>query len=149
MKQVTKLKMKAVLENVPVVIECVTKAARAAGIGAHSLYQIQLAVDEACANVIEHAYEGMEPGDMEVSCCLNDQAFCIRVRDWGKGFVPEDIPEPDVDAPLEERCLGGLGMFLMRQAMDQVDYAFDPESGNELTLTKRLQDAEEQCQAGH
>ena len=149
MQQVTKLKVKAVLENVPLAIDCVTKAARAAGIGDHTLYQIQLAVDEACANVVQHAYEGTEPGDMEVSCCLDDQAFCIRVRDWGRGFVPEDVPEPDVDAPLEERCLGGLGMFLMKQAMDRVDYTFDPELGNELTLTKRLQGAEKRCQAGN
>jgi anti-sigma regulatory factor (Ser/Thr protein kinase) len=147
MNKTVKLRMKAVLENVPLAIDCVTKTAQAGGIDGHTLYQIQLAVDEACANVVQHAYEGMEPGDMEVSCCLDDQALRIRVRDWGRGFDPEDVPEPDVDAPLEERCLGGLGLFLMKQAMDRVDYELDPVLGNELTMTKRLQCAEERCPA--
>ncbi len=88
MKQVSTIKMKAVLENVPVAINCVTKAVQAGRLDGHTIYQIQLAVDEACANVVQHAYEDMEPGSMEVSCCLDDQTLCIRERDWGKGFVP-------------------------------------------------------------
>lgn len=139
MKQVTKLTLKAILENVPVAMECVAESARAAGLDEQVLCQIQVAVDEACANVVAHAYGGMEPGNMEVSCQIEDQCLVIRVRDWGKGFAPNDVPEPDVTAPLEERCLGGLGLFLIRQFMDEVSYTFDAEQGNELTMIKRLQ----------
>jgi anti-sigma regulatory factor (Ser/Thr protein kinase) len=103
------------------------------------LYDIQLAVDEACANVVYHAYRGMEPGDMEVSCCLDGPELVIRVRDWGRSFDPASVPEPDLDAPLEERALGGLGLFLLKQVMDQIQYTFDPEEGNELKMVKRLQ----------
>lgn len=138
MKQVATLKVKAVLESVPLAIDCVTQSARAAGFDAHSLYQIQLAVDEACSNVVDHAYADLEPGDMEVSCCLDAQTLVIRVRDWGKGFNPDNVPEPDVHAPLEERTLGGLGLFLMKQVMDHVLFTFDPERGNELMMVKRL-----------
>ena len=106
------------------------------------LDQLQLAVDEACANVVEHSYAGMEPGDVEVSCGFDDECLVIQVRDWGRSFVPEDVPEPDVDAPLAERSLGGLGLFLLRQCMDQVEFSFDDKDGNELTMTKRLQGAE-------
>jgi serine/threonine-protein kinase RsbW len=139
MKQVAKHRMKAVLENVPKVIDCVAQSAREAGFDEQDLYGIQLAVDEACANVVQHAYAGQAPGDMEVSCSFDDQMLVIRVRDWGRGFVPEDVPEPDIDAPLEERCLGGLGLFLIGQFMDQVQYMLDPQRGNEITMTKRLQ----------
>lgn len=142
MKQRSKLRVGAVLENVALVIDCVTEAAQAAGLDDHTIYELQLAVDEACANVVHHAYEGVEPGDMEISCDLDAQTLTICVRDWGAGFTPGDVPEPDVDAPLEERALGGLGLFLIRQVMDQVCYECDPERGNELTMTKRLQVAE-------
>jgi serine/threonine-protein kinase RsbW len=146
MKQIAKLRFKAELENVSTAIDCVTKSAQEAGFDEGVLYQLQLAVDEACANVIHHAYKGMEPGDIEVACSFDDQRLVIRVRDWGRSFVPEDIPEPDVEAPLEERSLGGLGLFLIRQCMDQVEFTFDAELGNELTMIKGLQGAEPSCQ---
>jgi serine/threonine-protein kinase RsbW len=146
MKQLAKLRFKAVLENVSAAIDCVTRSAREAGFDEGVQYQLQLAVDEACANVIHHGYAGMEPGDIELTCSFDDQRLVIRVRDWGRSFVPEDVPEPDVNAPLEERSLGGLGLFLIRQCMDEVEFTFDAELGNELTMTKRLQGAESSCQ---
>ena len=143
MKQTITFKVKAVLENVPLATECVTQSAQTIGLDDETLYQIQLAVDEACANVVHHAYKGMEPGDLEISCDLDDQTFVIRVRDWGRGFDPNGVAEPNVDAPLEKRTLGGLGLFLIKQFMDEVQYTCDPEQGNELTAIKRLQVAEE------
>jgi serine/threonine-protein kinase RsbW len=138
-RQLATLKVPAVLENVPVAIEFVANAARAAGLDSRILYQIQLVVDEACANVVDHAYQGMAQGDMEVTCCLDSQSISVQVRDWGKGFTPACVPEPDVEAPLQERRLGGLGLFLIHQVMDEVHYVIDPELGNALTMTKRFQ----------
>jgi serine/threonine-protein kinase RsbW len=135
---VSTLRLGAVLENVPVAIDFVTKRARAAGFRGRALYQIQLAVDEACANVVSHAYKGMEAGEMGVSCCLDGRDLVIRVRDWGKGFDPEGVAEPDVNAPLEERAFGGLGLFLLKEAMEEVEFTFDPEQGNEVMMVKRL-----------
>jgi len=134
----TSLRMKAVLENVPRAIECVTAWAQRAGCDGRALYDIQLAVDEACANVVDHAYEGADLGDIEVCCALENQVLTIRVRDWGRGFELDGVEEPDLDAPLEERTLGGLGLFLVRQVMDEVEFRTDPELGNELTMSKRL-----------
>lgn len=138
MNPVATLRLKAILESVPLAIDCVTKTARAAGFDDGALYEIQLAVDEACANVVDHAYQGVEPGEMEVSCIFGDQCLTIRVRDWGTGFDPGGIEVPDVNAPLDERTLGGLGLFLIKQVMDHVQFAFHPETGNELVMTKRL-----------
>ena len=136
--QSTSLRMKAVLENVPRAIECVTEWAQKAGFDERALYEIQLAVDEACANVVDHAYLGEDPGDIEVSCRLDAQLLTVQVRDWGRGFDLATVEEPDLEAPLEERSLGGLGLFLVRQVMDEVQFTADPERGNELMMSKRL-----------
>jgi len=137
-ERITSLRMKALLENVPRVIECVSQWAQVAGFDEGALYEIQLAVDEACANVVDHAYEGLDAGDIEVACCLEDRCLTIRVRDWGKGFDLASVDEPDLDAPLEERHLGGLGLFLVKKMMDSVEFTSDPELGNELTMCKKL-----------
>lgn len=134
----TTLRMKAVLENVPRAIECVTEWAQKAGFDERALYEIQLAVDEACANVVDHAYQGADRGDIEVCCHLDDQILTIQVRDWGRGFDLSSVADPDLDAPLEQRSLGGLGLFLVRQVMDDVQFTSDPEQGNELVMLKRL-----------
>lgn len=143
MEQVEKKRLTAVLENVPVAIDFVTEAAQPADLDERTLYQVQLAVDEACANVVRHAYQGMEPGDMEISCCVEDCDLLIRVRDWGRGFAADEVPDPDVDAPLDERILGGLGLFLIKQVMDEVVYRRGSEGCNELVMTKRLHNAEQ------
>jgi serine/threonine-protein kinase RsbW len=142
MKQAETLRMQAVLKNVPLATRCVTRWAEIAGFDERALYEIQLAVDEACANVVHHAYQGMDPGDMEISCLLDEQGLTIQVRDWGRGFDPKGVEEPDVDAPLEERTLGGLGLFLVRQVMDDVEFTFDPQVGNILRMAKRIKVAE-------
>ena len=135
----TTLRMKALLKNVPRALECVGKWAEEAGFDERALYEIQLAVDEACANVVDHAYQEVEAGDIEVSCQLDDQVLTVRVRDWGQGFDLGCVADPDLKAPLEERCLGGLGLFLVKQMMDHVEFISDPEQGNELIMRKRLE----------
>jgi serine/threonine-protein kinase RsbW len=132
------LKLEAVLPNVPRAIDFVSEMALKAGFSAQGLNEIQIAVDEACANVVHHAYGGMEHGDMEIACRQDGQRFIIHLRDWGKSFEPEEIGDPDVCAPLEDRTLGGLGLFLIRQYMDEVHFAFDLDQGNELTMAKKL-----------
>jgi anti-sigma regulatory factor (Ser/Thr protein kinase) len=78
-----------------------------------------------------------------VSCYQYDDAFLIvRVRDWGQGFDPAKVDVPDIHAPLEDRSLGGLGLFLVRKVMDWVEFTFDPTDGNELLMVKRLDVAE-------
>jgi serine/threonine-protein kinase RsbW len=142
MVEASVLRLEAILENVPRAIDFVTGQAQAAGFEKQALSEIQIAVDEACANIVHHAYGETEAGDLEVVCSIEGQCFVVRVRDWGKSFAPDEIDDPDVDAPLEERTLGGLGLFLIRQFMEQVEFDFDPELGNELIMSKRLPVAE-------
>ncbi len=140
-------RLKAVMENVPGVTKHIARVAEELGFGPHARYQIELAIDEACANVVEHAYPREAQGEMEISCYFDTagpegRALVIRVRDWGTGFDPGAVEEPDIDAPLENRGLGGLGLFLVKQVMDWVTFHFDPERGNELLMFKRLEIAE-------
>jgi serine/threonine-protein kinase RsbW len=88
--------------------------------------------------VVEHAYRDMEAGDMKVSYTVVEQGLVVRVREWGRGFEPDAVDVPDVTAPLEERGLGGLGLFIVRRVMDDVQFSFDPEAGNELVMVKRF-----------
>ncbi len=138
MTELVTFKMKAILENVPRAMACVRESARSVGFDEQALHQIELAVDEACANIVQHAYRDMEAGDMEISCYLDKRGFVIEVHDWGRSFDPDAVADPDVDAPLEERSLGGLGLFFIRQFMDQVQFTFDPDKGNELVMVKKL-----------
>ena len=140
--QLKRLRVRAVLENVPLAIDCAGKSAREVGFDERAVHRIRMAVDEACANVVQHAYLGQEPGDMEVLCQVDGKCLVIRVRDWGRAFDPDAVEEPKLHAPLAERDLGGLGLFLIRQFVDRAQFTFDPVLGNELTMEKRLPVAE-------
>jgi serine/threonine-protein kinase RsbW len=117
--------------------EFVTRAAEAAGLDARAVYAVQMAVDEACSNIIEHAYGGQGLGPIECTCCAHGDGLTVILRDYGRPFDPNSVPEPDIHASLEERNVGGLGLYLMRQLVDEVRFEFTPDSGNVLTIVKR------------
>lgn len=118
--------------------EFVSQAARQAQMSEKDIYNLQLAVDEAASNIIEHAYEGLPDGKIELSLIVTPSAFTIHLRDQGKPFDPASIAEPDVTAPLDDRAIGGLGLFFMRKLMDEVRFSTSPQGGNLLTMVKRL-----------
>jgi serine/threonine-protein kinase RsbW len=101
-----------------------------------------LAVDEICANVFIHGYD-RQGGRIEVTLGPTEDGIQVSIRDWGKAFEPQQVPIPDVDCCLEERPLGGLGLFLVYRLMDEVRFEFDGERGNLVTLLKRTRREEE------
>lgn len=117
--------------------EFVTQTAEAAGLDENAVYAVQLAVDEACTNIIEHAYGGEGLGDIECTCNTVEEGIEITLRDTGESFDPNSIPEPDFNVPLEELALSGAGLLLIRKLMDDIRYKSSPNSGNELILVKR------------
>jgi serine/threonine-protein kinase RsbW len=119
--------------------EFVASAAEAAGLDACAIYAVQLAVDEACSNIIEHAYGAEEQGDIECTYHIQSDGLTVVLRDYGRPFNPADVPDPDTKACLEDRPTGGLGLYFIRQLMDQVHFEFAPDSGNVLTMIKRRQ----------
>lgn len=106
-------------------------------VDSQTLYDIQLAVDEACTNIITHGYAGMDPGSIILDLEVEPEKLRISITDFGHSFEPDNTPIPDVTAPLEERPLGGFGVFFIRQSMDHMEYQVT-EDGNTMILTKRL-----------
>ena len=117
--------------------EFVGTIAREGGFSDKDVYNIQLATDEAASNIIEHAYENISDGVLELSCGMGEDRITIVLIDHGESFDPSEIPLPDLKADLSNRKIGGLGIFLMRKLMDEVHYEVKRNSGNVLTMTKR------------
>jgi len=117
--------------------EFVGAIARSGGFSDKDVYNIQLATDEAASNIIEHAYERITDGVLELSCGVGDDLITIVLIDHGESFDPSEIPLPDLKADLSDRKIGGLGIFLMRKLMDEVHYEAKSNKSNILTMTKR------------
>lgn len=115
----------------------VGEEARRAGFDEKEIYSIQLATDEAASNVIEHAYQGIPDGEIDISCELQGDALVIVLHDRGKSFDPGKVRQPDLKADLSKRRIGGLGLYLMRRLMDEVHFERAGGEGNFLTMVKR------------
>jgi serine/threonine-protein kinase RsbW len=123
-------------ESLPAIADFVRKAAHDAGLSSFQVYAVETALDEACANIIEHAYGGENKGEIECSCLIDDIGLTVVLRDHGRPFNPKKIKNPDVKAPLQDRSDHGLGLYFIRQWMDEVDFEFKP-GHNTLTMSKR------------
>ena len=116
--------------------EFIAKSAQEAGFIGKDIYAVKLAVDEACTNIIEHAYGGESEEKIECSCNFDSDELTIELRDWGIAFNPNDVPKPDFNVPLEELEPRGAGLFFMRELMDEIRFNFN-NSGNNLIMVKR------------
>ncbi len=118
----------------------VTQAARSAGLDDDEVFHVEMAVDEACSNIIEHAY-AQQAGDIEIVCeCPATGQLEVVLRDSGQPFDPADVPPPNVNAALadlDDLNEGGLGLYFMRKLMDEVRFEYVPGQGNRLTMLKR------------
>ncbi len=115
----------------------VTRAAREAGLDEDAICAVQLAVDEACSNIIEHAYGGEDIGEIECTCRVDTDELTIILRDRGRPFDPTLVPQPDPNPDIRHCAVGGLGLHFMRKMMDEVRFEFTPDAGNILTMVKR------------
>lgn len=130
----------AILENLEPMLDFMVNSARASGFDKEFLGKIQLVGEEALVNIIHYAYKDKGgQGDMEVQCGPDGASgmFVIRIVDSGVAFNPFDRPDPDINAPVEEREIGGLGIFLIRQIMDKHEYRRE-NNRNIMTLEKKL-----------
>ena len=100
-------------------------------------YDLKLAVEEACTNVVTHGYAGMNPGSIILSLAFDPEQVLVTLTDFGHPFEPYEPAAPDVEAALEDGLTHGFGLYLIYQTMDQIDYE-TTEDGNHLTFVKRL-----------
>lgn len=97
--------------------------------------ELKLAVDEACTNIIEHGYKGMDPGSIILAFWIVPDRILVQITDFGQVFEPVEGEKPDVEAALNDEEFGGIGLYLIHQSMDNIDYQVSTE-GNTLTFTK-------------
>ena len=117
----------------------VREAMAAGGVEARQRNGISLAVDEAVSNVVRHAYEAGRPGRVEVHIEIDARRCLVRILDSGRSFhPPAGTGEVDLEEHVRQGKRSGLGIFLMRQVMDEVEYTFREGKQNELLLVKHL-----------
>ncbi|MFO8031807.1 MAG: ATP-binding protein [Desulfohalobiaceae bacterium] len=98
-------------------------------------YNLELLVYEACSNVIRHAYPEHEQGKLELKLWLSPQKITMQVLDYGPGFNPQEVPDPDLKNPQ----IGGMGLYIIKNIADRVVYSSEPETkANILQLEKDL-----------
>ena len=125
-------------ENLALIREFVAAVGVQAGFSPKELGQLELAVDEACANVIEHAYGCDGTKEVTVRAMFDADSLNIEVIDTGKAFDPGMIQQVELGKLVSARKSGGLGMRLMKSFMDEVHYHMIPGEKNELRMVKRL-----------
>ena len=103
------------------------------------LFRINLVIEELVLNIIDYGYDDNDH-EIELDFKSDANAVTIDITDEGRAFDPlNDAPEPDIDSPLEDRHVGGLGVYLARTMMDELTYRRE-NSRNHLTLVKRREE---------
>jgi len=121
-----RLSLPAVLDSLAELRRYVKDAADGAGVDAARSYQLQLAVDEIATNIISYGYKDVGASAViSISGEMRDGVLVITLEDRAQAFDPRTMEMPeaeDLAKPLEERTIGGLGIFLATQGVDRFDY---------------------------
>lgn len=125
------------LQNLQVLRDFIETACSECGIDQEDCFALQLSADEACTNIILHGYDGLPPGSIRLELEILPAQATLRIIDTARPFDPRTSQPPDLEASLEDRRIGGLGIFFIFNTMDSVDYHSDG-NGNTLTLTRKL-----------
>jgi serine/threonine-protein kinase RsbW len=123
------------LNEVSRVAAAIDEAMRACAFSGEAILDLQLAVEEAIANTVIHGYRGAA-GEVVIAIRATHDTVEVRIEDNAPPFDPLSLPEPDLGSDLDERRIGGLGVYLIRQVTDEVFYRY-ADGKNILTLVKR------------
>ena len=105
--------------------------------GQQTCYDLKLAVEEACSNIITHGYAGMNPGSIILALEFDSGQVVVTLTDFGHPFEPHEPAAPDVEASLKDDVSQGFGLHFIYQTMDLIGYE-TAEDGNHLTFVKKL-----------
>jgi len=134
--------VKSKTENLSAIRDFISRNALSAGIKKDMIENIMLAVDEACTNIIRHAYSSTPDGEIKIKLNYNLEKFTILIIDYGNSFDPEIVPDPDLRKYYDEGKAGGLGMYLMKTLMDEVKYISVPGKYNQVFLSKNINESQ-------
>ncbi len=126
--------------NLEIIREFVSGIAHNLGFSAEDIHRIVLAVDEASTNIIKHAYKDSENNQnfIFIDVIAHTDRLEINVIDKGRGFNPESVKVPEMNAYLKKMKRGGLGLYLINTLMDQVDYHINPGVHNCIKMIKYI-----------
>jgi serine/threonine-protein kinase RsbW len=137
MGEITKITRAAELENLAVLRDFIGQVCQRWNIPSPICHDLKLAMDEACANIVQYGYAGMNPGSIMLELEREPHQVIVRITDFGHPFEPYAPEAPDLDAVFRDRPSPEFGLFFIYKTMDAVDYR-TTEEGNCLILTKRL-----------
>ena len=103
-----------------------------------AVFEINLVMEEVFTNIIQYGFTGKAEHVIHISVSFGDSAVVIRIEDDGIPFNPLKTAPPDLDCTIEERDVGGLGIHLIKQYMDDIEYQRMGEL-NVLTIKKNIQ----------
>jgi serine/threonine-protein kinase RsbW len=129
-------KKKANFDDLHQVRRYIRERLEAWSIDSSVVYDLMMAATEAMTNILLHGYHG-HAGFIDVSIQAVGNDVAITLQDQCAAFDPGSASPPDITLSLEQRPLGGLGIFLMQACMDQIIHEALPQGGNQLTLIKR------------
>ena len=124
--------------NLEIIRDFVAHIAQNMGFSEENIHRIELAVDEASTNVIKHAYKPTNGNQKFISIQVTTypDRLQIDVIDSGKGFDPKKIKTPAMDLYLKKMKRGGLGLYLIKTLMDEVEYEIRPGIRNKVRMIK-------------
>ena len=125
------------VQEVPQLATFVEEVCESHGVDMMTTMQMNLALEEAVVNVMSYAYPEGTKGYVDISALSENDCLTFVISDSGKPFDPTTKGEVDTTLPAEERSIGGLGIHLVKQLMDSIQYEYK-DGHNVLTLKKRI-----------
>ena len=116
----------------------IAEIAEESSLGPDEVFNLNLVLEEAVVNIINYAYPKEDKESIYLSAKADKDSIVLVLTDTGKAFDPTSVPDVDVTLSAEDREIGGLGIFLIRQIMNEVRYE-RIDGKNVLTLEKKLQ----------
>ena len=115
------LSVRARLDNLSKISDFICDSMKSFGLDEHEMFRLQMAVDEACTNII--SYGNLDKSSkIDVICRNEGEKIFVVVIDEGIPFNPLEVSPPDLKAPLKDRQAGGLGVHFIKTLMDKVKY---------------------------
>jgi serine/threonine-protein kinase RsbW len=134
----TSMRIKNDLGELETICQHLQAYGQANGLDRKVIFEINLAIDEIFTNIVSYAFDDEDAHWVDISLDLRDGEITIEIKDEGKAFDPQKTRSPDVKCAIEERYVGGLGIHLIKNLMDDMCYRREKMS-NILTLKKKIQ----------
>jgi len=119
------------------VAEAVDEFCAAHALPADCAFKLNVALEELLTNTVSYGYDDAARHEIALDIALEGDAIVVELSDDARPFDPLDAPPPDLDSPIEERRVGGLGVHLVKTMMDDVAYAYR-DGRNHVRLRKRI-----------